>query len=261
MNACAACAAIALAVAVTSVCHAQQRGIAPEALRSGVTFASPAVRAMENDDAANPAMLWVERGERLWREAPAANAKSCVSCHAEAASSMRGVAARYPKAAANGTVIDVEAQINACRTERQNVAGLARESEDLLALTSYVAMQSRGMPVAVAIDGPAAAAFERGRKFYYERHGQMNLSCAQCHEQNWGKRLLAETISQGHGTAFPAYRLEWQAVGSLDRRLRACLFGIRAEMPAPGSAELRDVALFLGWREQGLPIEAPGVRR
>lgn len=252
--------AAALVVAVASAAHAQQRAIAPEALRSGVTFSGPAVRAMQNDDAANPAMLWVERGESLWRDAPAANAKSCALCHGEAPSSMHGVAARYPRVA-NGTVIDVEAQVNACRVERQNAAALARESEDLLALTAYIAFQSRGMPVTVAIDGPAAAAFERGRQFYYERHGQMNLSCAQCHEQNWGRRLLNETISQGHGTAFPAYRLEWQAVGSLDRRLRACLFGIRAEVPAPGSAELRDVALYLGWREQSLPIEAPGVRR
>ena len=59
---------------------------------------------------------------------------------------------------------------------------------------------------------------------YFKAHGQMNLACTQCHDQNWGKRLLAETISQGHGNAFPAYRLEWQSVGSLQRRIRACLF-------------------------------------
>jgi len=89
----------------------------------------------------------------------------------------------------------------------------------------------------------------------------MNLACAQCHEQNWGKRLLSETMSQGHGNAFPAYRLEWQSLGSLQRRLRACLFGIRAEMPPPGAPELTDLELYLAWRAQGLPLEAPGVRR
>jgi sulfur-oxidizing protein SoxA len=72
-----------------------------------------------------------------------------------------------------------------------------------------------------------------GRAFYVNRHGQMNLSCAQCHDQDWGKKLLSETISQGHGNAFPAYRLEWQKVGSLQRRIRSCLSGIRAEMPPP----------------------------
>ena len=44
-----------------------------------------------------------------------------------------------------------------------------------------------------SIDGAAKPAFERGRAFYYQRHGQMNVSCAQCHEHNWGKRLLRET--------------------------------------------------------------------
>ena len=108
---------------------------------------------------------------------------------------------------------------------------------------------------------PARAAFERGRAFYETRHGQMNLACAQCHDGNWGKRLLHETISQGHGNAFPAYRLEWQGLGSLQRRIRACYFGIRADMPAPGARELTDLELFLAWRAQGLPMEAPGVRR
>ena len=89
----------------------------------------------------------------------------------------------------------------------------------------------------------------------------MNLACTQCHDQNYGKRLLNETLSQGQPTAFPAYRLEWQGVGSLQRRIRACLFGVRAAMPAPGAPELTDVELYLAWRAQGLPLEAPGVRR
>ena len=138
---------------------------------------------------------------------------------------------------------------------------MPRESDDLLSLTAFVAHQSYGMPLAVSIDGPARATFDRGRDFYFQRHGQMNLACTQCHDENWGKRLLGETISQGHGNDFPAYRLEWQALGSLQRRIRACLFGIRAEMPPPGAPELTDLELFLAWRGQGLPIEAPGVRR
>ena len=48
---------------------------------------------------------------------------------------------------------------------------------------------------------------------------------------------------------------------SLQRRIRACLFGIRADAPPAGAPELTDVELYLAWREQGLPVEAPGVRR
>jgi sulfur-oxidizing protein SoxA len=175
---------------------------------------------------------------------------------------MRGVATRYPRYddAAKG-VEDLDARINRCRTEKQGTPPWARESEELLSLAAYVSYQSRGLPLAVSIEGPAREAFDRGNAFYHARHGQMNLSCSQCHDQNWGKRLLVENLSQGHGNAFPAYRLEWQSLGSLQRRIRACLFGIRAEMPAPGARELTDIELYLAWRAQGLPMEAPGVRR
>jgi sulfur-oxidizing protein SoxA len=240
--------------------QAQQRALPLDALRSGIEFAGSDVRAMQADDAANPGFLWVDRGEKLWRDA--SQSKSCADCHGNAGASMRGVAARYPAYdQASAAVLDLEGRINACRFRHQKQTLLERESADLLGLTAYVAYQSRGLPMAVTIDGPERSAFERGRTFYYTRHGQMNLACAQCHEQNWGKRLYAETLSQGHGNAFPAYKLEWQTMGSLQRRIRACLFGIRAEMPPAGAPELTDVELFLAWRAQGLPIETPGVRR
>jgi sulfur-oxidizing protein SoxA len=253
--------AVVVACCAASV-SAQDRVLPLPELRSGITFAGADVRAMQADELANPGMLWVERGERLWNAAAGNSGKSCASCHGAAQTSMRGVAARYPKFDAGaGAVIDLEARIVDCRARRQQAPALARESDDLLALTAFVAYQSRGVPLAVSIDGPARATFERGREFYARRHGQMNLGCTHCHDQNWGKRLLGETISQGHGTGFPAYRLEWQGLGSLQRRLRACLFGIRAEMPPPGAPELTDLELYLAWRAQGLPIEAPGVRR
>jgi sulfur-oxidizing protein SoxA len=250
----------AAALLLLSGAHAQERALPLESLRSGIEFAGADVRSMQSDDFANPGFLWVERGERSWRDASAG--PSCASCHSDATASMRGVAARYPAFdATSATVLDLEARINDCRVRRQKQAALARESDDLLGLTAYVALQSRGMPLAARIDGPARAAFDRGRAFYGARHGQVNLSCAQCHEQNWGKRLYAETLSQGHGNAFPAYKLEWQTLGSLQRRIRACLFGVRAEMPPPGAAELTELELYLAWRAQGLPLESPGVRR
>ncbi len=252
-------ALLVLALASSGI-HAQPRALPLDTLRPGIAFAGADVRAMQSDDLANPGFLWVDRGEKLWRDN--ATGQSCASCHGDAPASMRGVAARYPAYDATaGTVIDLEARINDCRVRRQKLAPLPRESDDLLGLTAYIAYQSRGLPLAASIAGPARATFERGREFYNTRHGQMNLSCAQCHDQNWGKRLYAETISQGHGNAFPAYKLEWQALGSLQRRIRACMFGIRAEMPLPGAPELTDVELFLAWRGQGLPVEAPGVRR
>lgn len=250
-----------LLMAAGAVC-AQQRPIARDALKSGGEFAGADVRAMQGDDFANPGMLWVARGEKLWSEASGKRNKSCASCHQDARASMKGIAARYPRIdPGSARVVNVEGRINLCRVQHQDAPSLEYESEALLALTSYVAHQSRGMPVNVTVDMQNRGHFERGRNFYYRRMGQMNLSCAHCHDRNWGRKLLAETISQGHGNAYPVYRLEWQGIGSLHRRFRSCLNGVRAETPPAGGAELLDLELFLAWRAHGLPIETPGVRR
>ena len=251
-----------LLAGVAGVCIAQDRVIPLNELRSGSTFSSSEARALQQDDFANPGMLWVDKGEKLWRATAGSAGKSCASCHGDAKQSMKGVAARYPAIdGASGKLLDVEGKIQQCRAERQGAEAPRRESDELLSLATYVSRQSRGMPVQVSIDGAAKPHFEAGRTAYYRRQGQLNLSCAQCHEANRGRKLLTETISQGHGTGYPGYRLEWQNQGSLERRLRACFSGIRAEMHSYGAAEHLDLALFLAWRAQGLPVESPGVRR
>jgi len=252
---------LALAAALAAgVSLAQERAIAPGELKSGSAFLGPDLRALQNDAFANPGMLWVERGEKLWSEPAGRKALACASCHKE--TSMRGIVASYPKIDnASGKLVNLEERINLCRTGRVAAEPLRYESEELLALTAYVARQSLGLPIAARIDGAARVHFEAGRAAYHLRRGQMNLSCAHCHDAQWGKRLLSETISQGHPNAYPAYRMEWQTMGSLQRRMRACLSGIRAEMLPYGSQEYLDLELFLAWRAQGLPIETPGVRR
>jgi L-cysteine S-thiosulfotransferase len=232
------------------------------ALKQGSEFAGAEVRAMQADEFANPGMLWVARGERLWREPAGRDGKACASCHGEAPVSMKGVATRYPQVdTPSSQLVNIAGRVNLCRERHQHAEALALESEPLLALTAYVTYQSRSLPMSVQVDGEAATHFKRARERYYRRVGQMNLSCAHCHERNWGRTLFNETVSQGHGTGWPGYRLEWQNFGSLQRRLRACYSGLRAEMPEYGSRELVELELFLAWRATGLPIETPGVRR
>jgi L-cysteine S-thiosulfotransferase len=256
-------AALALGAAVLAVgATAQERPIPRDKVQSGAAFLAPDQRALQQDAFANPGMLWVERGERLWREPPGAGGRSCASCHGDAAASMKGVAARYPVFdAKTGRLVNLEGRINECRTAHQGATPFPYESESLLSLAAYVAHQSRGMPLTVAIDGPARRHFEAGEKLYYQRRGQLNLACAQCHTENWGRKLGPETISQGHPNAYPLYRLEWQTLGSLQRRFRSCLSGVRAEMLPYGAPEYLDLELYVAWRAAGLEIETPGVRR
>jgi len=251
------CIAISLA-AVASAAEPQR----PTPLKSGIEFVSADIRALQADDFANPGMLWVVRGEKLWQDPAGSDGKSCASCHGEAKAGMRGAATRYPLLdPGTARLINLEGRIMQCRERRQQAAPLNYESDDLLALTAFVAMQSRGMPVNVSIDWQNRGHFEAGRAMFYRRLGQMNLSCAQCHQDNWGKKLGPETISQGHGNAYPVYRLEWQTAGSLHRKFRTCLSGVRAGMLPYGAPEYLDLELYLAWRASGLPVETPGVRR
>lgn len=228
--------------------------------RSGLEFMSPATQALQRDDTQNPAMLWVKDGEALWSRAAGTGGKSCAACHGVAGASMRGAAVRYPRFdAALGRPIDLGERIAQCRV-RQGAPAPAPESQERLALEAFVAMQSRGLPIAPDDDPRLTPFRERGRQLYERRIGQLDLSCAQCHEALAGGRLGGSVIPQGHPTGYPIYRLEWQALGSLQRRLRNCMNGVRAEPYAQGSIELIELELHLMQRARGMPLEAPAVR-
>jgi len=174
---------------------------------------------------------------------------------------MKGVAARYPAFDATaGQVVDLGQRINLCRRDHQKAPELAYESRDLLALSAFVARQSRGQPIAIADDARSANALMQGRKLFNERMGQLNLSCAICHDDNWGQKLGGTSIPQGHPNGYPLYRLEWQAMGSLQRRLRNCMIGMRAEPFSYGSSEFIALELCLMQRAQGMAMESPAVR-
>jgi sulfur-oxidizing protein SoxA len=173
---------------------------------------------------------------------------------------MKGVAARYPAFdPRRGTAIDLAGRINICRTERQQAPELKRESRELLALTALIARQSRGMPI-ISEDERLKPAIEAGRAIFTIRQGQLDLACAQCHDDNRGSKLAGITLPQGHPTGYPLYRLEWQTLGSLQRRLRNCLIGMRAEPYTYGAPEYIALEAYLMWRARGMAMESPAVR-
>jgi sulfur-oxidizing protein SoxA len=251
-----------LILAVGAVASAATAGDIPaEQRKSGYEFMGRELQAMQDDETGNPGMLWVLDGEALWNRGEGPGGKSCAGCHGDARISMRGVAARYPAFDPGlARPVDLEQRINLCRTQRQQASPLPFDGKELLALGAFVAHQSKGQPIAVAEDSETRRFIDAGKEIFERRQGQLNLSCAQCHDDNWGKRLGGAPIPQAHPTGYPLYRLEWQSLGFLRRRLRNCMIGVRAEPYGDDAPETVALELYLAWRALGLPIETPAVR-
>jgi sulfur-oxidizing protein SoxA len=229
--------------------------------RSGFSFMTPETQGIQNDDTSNPGMLWAKEGEALWNAKAGAADKSCADCHNDARVSMRGVAAHYPDFdATEARPVNLEQRVNLCRARHQQASPFAYESHELLALTAFIGSQSRGLPVVPNADGRLARFAAAGRDLFMKRQGQLNLACANCHDDNWDKHLAGSAITQAHPTGYPEYRLEWQTLGSLQRRLRSCIAGVRAQPYPYGTPELVNLELYLMSRASGMPVETPAVR-
>jgi sulfur-oxidizing protein SoxA len=253
-----AVAALVIGVSIATLLAAE---IPRPERRSGYTFMAPDTQAIQNDDTANPGMLWVLDGETLWKAKTGAAMTACADCHNDARVNMKGVAARYPSFdKALGRPVNLEQRVNLCRARNQQASTLTYESHDLLALTAFVAQQSRGMAIKAGSDPQLEPFVAKGRDVFMRRQGQLNLGCTNCHDDNWDKHLAGSAITQGHPTGYPLYRLEWQSLGSLQRRLRNCMIGMRAQAYDYGAPELVELELYLMSRAREMPIETPAVR-
>lgn len=233
---------------------------AAQPLRSGFDAMSPALQALQRDDTQNPAMLWVQDGAQLWVR-KLSNGKSCAACHGEAVHSMRGVAARYPAFdAVLQRPLSLGQRIEQCRQRHQGQQPLAPESQELLSLAAYVGMQSRGLPLSPPDDPRLTPYRQRGQALFRQRIGQLNLACQHCHEQRAGAHLAGSTIPPGDALGYPLYRLEWQGLGSLQRRLRGCMTGVRAEPYDWDAPELLALELYLAQRAAGHALQTPALR-
>jgi L-cysteine S-thiosulfotransferase len=249
-----------LALAITTALPAFGAEIAAVDRRSGYTFMGPDSRAMQDDDTANPGMLAVQDGEALWNAKAGQANRSCADCHGDA-SSMKGIAARYPVFdKALGRPVDLEQRINICRRDHQQASPFANESPEQLAVTAFIGRQSRGQPITSRDDEALAPFVARGHALFVQRQGQLNLACANCHEDNWDKHLAGSPVTQGQPNGYPEYRLEWQAMGSLQRRIRSCMTGIRAQALDYGSDDMVALELYLMSRARGMTMETPAVR-
>ncbi|WP_149588667.1 sulfur oxidation c-type cytochrome SoxA [Tabrizicola flagellatus] len=231
-----------------------------DTIYSGWLYREDETRDLERDDFDNPGMVYVDRGLDLWNSPIGKNGESCAGCH-QGPESMAGLRAVTPRVdEKTGALMTVENYIDECVTERMGLESwnwTGNEMKDMLALIS---MQSRGMIVNVAIDGPAAPFWEKGKELYYTRFGQLEMSCASCHEDNQGMFIRADHLSQGQINGFPTYRLKDAGILSAQQRFVGCVRDTRAETFKPNSDEFKALELFVASRGNGLSVEGVAVR-
>ncbi|RYG89373.1 sulfur oxidation c-type cytochrome SoxA [Loktanella sp. IMCC34160] len=228
---------------------------------SGWRFRSDETQAMEMDDFDNPGMLAVEDAMVAWNTAEGTEGKSCADCHGDAAESMTNVRAVYPRWNEEaGELRNLQMQIDACRTEQMGAEAWGLDKTPMLNMEALISSVGRGTIVNVAIDGPVADMWEQGRELYYTRTGQLELSCANCHEDNYGNYIRADHLSQGQINGFPTYRLKNAKLNGVQGRFRGCVRDTRAETYAVGSPEFMALELYVASRGNGLAVEGPSVR-
>ncbi|NMM46263.1 sulfur oxidation c-type cytochrome SoxA [Rhodospirillaceae bacterium KN72] len=230
---------------------------------SGWLFREAETRAVEADSFQNPGMLEVERAAEIWSTPEGTAGKSCETCHGDVSESMKGVGAHYPKWDKDANrPINIELQIDKCRTEQMGAEPYKFDAKDQKAMTALIKNQSLGEPMSVDLSqGDMQSWWDRGKDTYYTRTGQLNLSCSNCHEDSMGNMIRADHLSQGQVNGFPTYRLKQSALVSLHNRFRGCIRDTRAEFPKAFSDELMALEVYVTWRGTGLSVETPAVRQ
>lgn len=218
---------------------------------------------LQAPEAMNPISLWIEEGKRKWE-------KNCTACHAleKVVSSVPN----FPKLDITQNLINLEDQISVCRQRVEKIppsSGKVFSNDDspTLELSTFLNDAARQLSIQIAPPKDSKHAdtwkqhLNEGERLFKTRLGHMNLSCQQCHDGKVGASMRAQKITAGHPTGFPAYRISWQGLGSIERRIRACYSGVQAQVPAQQDIRLRQIELYLKIRAQGMPLEGPSIRQ
>ena len=237
--------------------------------KSSEVLTASGLAQLQSANAMNPIGLWIDEGKRKWE-------KDCNACHA--LEKVVKAVPNFPKLDASQKLINLEDQISVCR-KRDTTAPTAPASASApgqffsnddgptLELSTFLNDAARQLAIHIAPpSNPSHAVIWKqnlmeGEKLFKTRLGHMNLSCQQCHDGKVGASMRAQKITAGHPTGFPAYRISWQGLGSIERRIRACYSGVQAQVPAPQDIRLRQLELYLKTRAQGLPLEGPSIRQ
>ncbi len=228
---------------------------------SGWVYRAKETQALQMDDFENPAMIFVDQAIDDWNAVDGTEGKSCASCHTNGPEEFAGLRAELPRwNEAEGSLYNMEDYINYSRVNYMGAEPLKWAKPRMDAMVALISLQSRGMPVNVAVDGPVSDIWEQGQEIYYTRVGQLDMSCANCHEDNFGNMIRADRLSQGQVNGFPTYRLKNAKLNSIQARFKGCMKNIRAQPYAVGSDEFRALELYVASRGNGLSVEGPSVR-
>ena len=210
---------------------------------------------------------FVEAGEELYNK-KFANGNSFAICFPDPK-----IGGDYPMFDENRKeVVSLTQAINECLTS--NGEKKWKEKKGKMAhLQAFFAFQTREAEMKVNIkieSAEAAAAYERGKEYYYSQRGYLKLSCATCHVQGAAQRVRNESLSQllGHTTHFPVYRLKWGAkdknndgLGTLERRMQGCIKDQGQNPPKPSSKEMKELLYFMAYMSNGMPVDGPDFRK
>ena len=204
----------------------------------------------------------LEEGELLFNN-PFANGGSYADCFDNGAIAIRQ---NYPKwDQESGKVVTLELAINECRESNGEQAYPWGKGE-LAAVSAYMAYTSRDQVFAIVIpadDPRAMTAYEEGKRFFYSRRGQLNMSCSSCHLEGANVRLRSELPGPALGQVshFPVYRAKWQELGTLHRRYAGCNEQVRATPFPPQSKQYRRLEYYQTYMSNGLVVNGPSSRK
>lgn len=195
---------------------------------------------------------------------PFANGKTFADCFAD-----NPPASQYPYYDAESDDIrTVEADINACLQANGEEPIENLKNGKIARLVAAFKEQFNGQAIAVDVSSEGAQAwYEKGKKFYWTKRGQLNFSCADCHVHNAGMSIRGDILSAGlgHTTGFPVYRTKWAVAGkpwgTVHRRYDGCNKQVRAKPFKPQSAEYKALEFYEAAMNTGIPLKVPSQRQ
>lgn len=222
------------------------------------SFHKPSKEQYDEVNEFPPYEFILDDGKKLFHK-KFANGKSLKDC-------LGGVRVKnkYPYFDTNrDEVITLEQTINECR-KKNGEKPLKTGKGPLAHISAYIALKSRGQKINVKIPSKEAQrAYDRGKEMFYSKSGYLFNSCATCHVQGAGQRVRVEFLSPllGNITNFPTYRIKWQGVGTLHRRLQGCHRDQGNVKLKRQSKRLKELEYFLTYMSNGMKYYGPDIRK